>query len=394
MKKSIAIIGGGPSALSLACFLDPDKYQVTIYEKNKATGRKFLVAGKGGFNLSHSEEPPNFINKYTPPSFLKEAFNHFDNKQFRKWLTQIGIQTYIGSSKKIFPEKGTKPIDVLNAILQQLEDRKTKILFGYNWMGWKDQSPLFENKELINSDITVFALGGGSWKITGSDGGWTNYFESKNIKTNPFQAVNCAYEVKWSSDFLKSYEGTPLKNIAVNCDGKQQKGELVITKFGLEGNGIYALSPQIQKQFTIAKQATVFLDLKPTLTVQKIESVLQTSNEKNLSSKLRNSLKLQGNQVALLKHFTTKEEFIDAKILSEKIKALPILLSATAPLDEAISTTGGIPLEAVNQYFELKNLPNNYCLGEMLDWNAPTGGYLLQACFSMGAYLAHHLNSK
>lgn len=393
MKKSVSIIGGGPAALTLAAFLDPKKFDVSIYEKNKATGRKFLVAGDGGFNLTHSEPLAQFIERYTPSLFLKEALNTFTNSDTRDWMKDLGIPTFIGSSKRVYPEKGIKPIEVLKTILKDLETKGVTIHYNHTWNGWKnDATLLFNSDKEITSDIVVFALGGGSWKVTGSDGSWLDNFKQKGIKTIPFQASNCAFEVNWDSSFITTHEGKPLKNIAVSCNNSTQKGELVITHFGLEGNAIYALSPQIRDMLSQSEEATITIDLKPTLSVIEIEKKLKNSRSKKISESLKNDLKLSSSQIGLLKTTTTKESFLDLPSLSKIIKAVPLTIVGTAPLDEAISTKGGIALDAVSDQFELKQLPSTYCIGEMLDWDAPTGGYLLQACFSMGAQLAKTLN--
>jgi len=395
MKKSIVIIGGGPAALMLADTLDLDKFEVQIFEKNKTVGRKFLVAGKGGFNLTHSEPIAKMIERYTPVDFLKNALLEFDNQDLRNWLAEKGIPTFVGSSKRIFPEKGIKPIEVLQAILQSLAEKNVEILTEMEWTGWGSaQELIFNDRETVKADIIVFALGGSSWKITGSDGGWLPLFAEKGIKTKPFFPANCAYEIKWEDHFLEKNGGKPLKNIAIHCGEKIQKGEVVITAFGLEGNAIYALSPQIQLELEKKGNATIYLDLKPTLELDTMLKKLRSNPNLNLTSRLRKILKLSNPQIDLLKSFLTKSEFLNIEMLAAKIKNLPLEIIAFAPIDQAISTSGGIDLDAVNSSFELLQLKNNYCIGEMLDWNAPTGGYLLQACISMGHYLGIKLNGN
>ncbi|MDG1333614.1 MAG: NAD(P)-dependent oxidoreductase [Crocinitomicaceae bacterium] len=394
MKKTVAIIGGGPSALAAAAFLNMDQFDVAIYEKNKTLGRKFLVAGKGGFNLTHSEEIEQMISKYSESPILASALRSFTNDDFRDWLKSIGIPTFVGSSKRVYPEKGIKPIEVLNKIMAILEDNSVTIEYEKSWSGFNpDGTLLFESGETISADIVVFSLGGASWKVTGSDGTWLGAFSNQGIETVPFLPANCAYQVKWKDDFLQKAEGQPLKNIALQCDGKRCKGELVITNFGLEGNAIYALSSEIQAQLTQKGKAIVQLDLKPMMTLEAVTNKLMRSEAKTTEI-LKSTLNLSKTQIHLLKTTLTKDEFLSKSILADSIKQLPIQLESTAPIDEAISTTGGISMNAINENFELKTLNGSYCIGEMLDWNAPTGGYLLQACFSMGAYLARRLNEK
>ncbi len=394
MKKSVSIIGGGPAAFLLAAFLDPQKFNVSIFEKNKTLGRKFLVAGKGGFNLTHSEPIAQLIERYTPSDFIQEALLDFDNDDFQKWIDLMGIPTYIGSSKRVYPESGIKPIAVLNAILDVLNKRGVAIQYQHSWKGWNANHDLiFNDSTAIKADHTIFALGGGSWKITGSDGTWLNLFHNKGVDVVPFKASNCAYAVNWESNFIDTFEGTPLKNIAISCGDKSQKGEMVITRFGLEGNAIYAISPQIREELNNKQKATVYLDLKPTLSYDDLLQKIKKSNIKKTSEKLQKELKLTPAQVGLLKIFLSKETYLNSELLAQNIKKLPIEISASALLDEAISTTGGIKLNALDDNFQLKMMENHYCIGEMIDLDAPTGGYLLQSCFSMGVYLARHLNS-
>lgn len=394
MKKSVSIIGGGPAAFLLAAFLDPQKFHVTIYEKNKTLGRKFLVAGKGGFNLTHSEPIAQLIERYTPAHFLQEALLDFDNADFQKWIDLMGIPTYIGSSKRVYPESGIKPVAVLNAILDVLNKRGVAICFQHNWTGWNANHDLLFNADtVVKSDYTIFALGGGSWKITGSDGSWIELFKKQGISVVPFKASNCAYCVDWNIDFIDLYEGNPLKNIAISCGDKKQKGEVVITRFGLEGNAIYALSPQIREEINTKQKATIFLDLKPNLSYEDLLQKIKKSNFKKTSEKLQKELKLNPAQIGLLKIYLSKETYLNSELLAQNIKNLPIEITGTALLDEAISTTGGIKLAALDENFQLKMMKNNYCIGEMIDLDAPTGGYLLQSCFSMGVFLARQLNA-
>jgi uncharacterized flavoprotein (TIGR03862 family) len=394
MKQTIAIIGGGAAALSLASFLDSTKFDISLYEKNKALGRKFLVAGKGGFNLTHAEPMDDFVSRYAPKPFLKPALSAFTKDDFRVWLASIGVPTFVGSSNRIYPEKGIKPIEVLRAIEKALVLNEVKIHFNKTWTGWSEKEELlFSDETVATPDLCIFALGGGSWKITGSDGSWLSEFKKAGIKTNAFEASNCAFEVKWKGAILDKFAGKPLKNIRITCQDKTQKGEVVLTKFGLEGNAIYALSPEIRKQLSKGT-AQITVDFKPTFSVKALLEKLTTTKAKNSTDCLKNELNLSALQIGLIRSYLTKYEFLNKETLSQKIKNFPIQINGIAHIDEAISTVGGIDLEEINSNFELIKKPNSYCIGEMLDWDAPTGGYLLQACFSMGYHLAEHLNKE
>ena len=392
MKKTISIIGGGPSSFLLAAFLDTEKFDITIYEKNKTAGRKFLVAGKGGFNLSHSEPISELTKRYTPIDFLKNSLLHFTNEDFKDWLNTLEIPTYIGSSKRVYPKQGIKPITVLSTILNHLKKKGIIFKYEHTFSGWDSKNNLIINDAIISSDFTVFSLGGGSWKITGSDGSWLETFQKKGIPTIPFEASNCAFKINWNLEFIKKNEGDPLKNITISCAGKTQKGEAVITRFGLEGNAIYGLSPQIRAQLKSEKIASIYIDFKPTLTLETVISKIINSNFKNTTQVLKKELKLSSSQIDLLKTYLPKESYLNTRLLAENVKEFPIEVADVSHLDEAISTVGGIDLNAVDTHFQLHALPNQFCIGEMLNWDAPTGGYLIQACASNGVFLSNYLN--
>ena len=396
-KKHIAIIGGGPASLMLACSLDKSKYHISIYEKNSALGRKFLVAGKGGFNLTHSEELDAFINRYHPKEFITPFLKQFTNSDFRNWLASIGIETYVGTSKRIFPKKGIKPIEVLQAIEKLVLQNQVNLHFNYTWKGWHKDELVFEHKQTtvnVKPDITVFALGGGSWKVTGSDGQWLNYFTEKHIVALPFVPSNCANKINWDASLLTLIEGQALKNCEFTCGTISKKGEAILTQFGIEGSGIYALSKTIREQLLSEKKATITIDFKPNLSELEIKNRLQDNARLSMKDRLENKLNLTSIQIQLLKFITNKEQYHSPDYISKLIKFYPISLNDFAPLDEAISTVGGIQTTEVTENLELIKLPHHYCIGEMLDWDAPTGGYLLQACFSMGYSLAKHLNKN
>lgn len=381
----------------LAAQLNESLFDVSIYEQNKTAARKLLVAGKGGLNISHAEDINTFVTRYTPSNFLENCIRSFSNTNFRNWLYGNGIDTYIGSSNRIFPAKELNATDVLNTFLSILKIKKIEIHFNHKWIGWStDGSLIFKTTEgtkTIKANRIIFALGGGSYSITGSDGKYLHLFNEREIKTSSFEASNCAYKVEWLKDFIEKWHGQWIKNIAISCSNQEKKGEIILTQFGMEGGAIYAHSSSIRKQLQENKKAIIYIDLKPTLSIDEIKKVLNEKNNQSLSEKLKDQLKISKSCFALLKNQTSKEVFIDTNILAEKIKQLPIIFTASASLDEAISSVGGIELSELNANFEFKKLPHHYAIGEMLNWDAPTGGYLLHACFSMGWYLAEFLNS-
>ena len=399
MRKTVSIVGGGAAALMLACELDFTKFDVTLYEKNKQLARKFLVAGDGGFNLTHSENEAKFISRYTPSFFLQSAFTHFSNTHFIYWLKQLGVETFVGTSGRIFPLKGIKPIDVLDAFLQRIKKNNVHLKTSHEWIGFsKEKNLLFKNLQTVievKSDLVIFCLGGGSWSVTGSNATWMNGFRELSILCHPFEASNCAFKVNWPKNFIENVSGKALKNIKISCENKVHAGEVVITNFGLEGSGIYPFSPEIRSQLKKEGQAKIIIDLKPDLSADIILQKLEVINDKkNLSERLKHHLHFSETQIKLLKAFLSKEDFLNTKQLIASIKQFEITIAGLAEVEESISTVGGIDLTEINEKFELKKLPHHYCIGEMLNYDAPTGGYLLQSCFSMAHFLATNLNQQ
>lgn len=392
MNKKVAIIGGGASALFCASFLDQSLFDISIYDRNKALGRKFLVAGKGGFNLSHGNDIHDMFDKYSPTEFLREALMENSNIHMRDWLAEIGIQTIIGSSGKIYPEKSIKPIEVLNAIKEGLVSKGVELQYNKMLKTWKRNEITFSDGECLHPDIIIFALGGGSWKVTGSDGLWTITFLSNGINIEEFVPMNCAFSIDWINEFMHSFHGSPVKNINIKHEANVAIGEVVITKNGIEGGAIYALSESIQSQL-IHGSTTIYLDMKPMFDSDKIEAIL-TLSKLSTTQTLTRSLKLSKVKIALLKHYLSKEEFNNKKTLARLIKSFPLDITKSASLDEAISTKGGISIHELDENFQLNKFENHFCIGEMVDWNTITGGYLLQGCYSMGTHLAKYLNSS
>jgi len=393
--KTIAIIGGGPASLMLAAQLDTEKFNVSLFEKNKAVGRKFLVAGEGGLNLTYNSSLEELISCYFPSEFLAPIISQFTNAQLIDWFNNIEISTFVGSSNRVFPDLKLKPIEVLNKIVECVMANQVTLQLATKWLGWDEHGYLsFEGFEDSEFDVIVFGLGGASWKVTGSDGKWSKAFEKRGVKVEQFRAANCAFGIDWHKNFITTHRGKPLKNIAMTYDNQLSKGELVITEFGLEGNALYALSQKIQDALLTEKTVTVHLDLKPTMTVDQISTKYKSSQLTKVSDILKEDLNLDRPSIAILKQFTDKETFLNTDLLVEAIKSVPIVLQKADEMDNAISSLGGVALSELDEHFQLKKIPKAYAIGEMLDWYAPTGGYLLQACFSMGAMLAEHLNGQ
>ena len=391
--KKISIIGGGPAALLLAAELDTKKYQVTLFDQKKTVGRKFLVAGEGGLNLTFNAPIEELISQYVPSEFMAPILRQFSHEDWINWMNALEIPTFIGSSNRVFPDLELKPIQVLNKIVEYISTKGVDFQLDTKWVGWNEEGQVcFEAFEEVDSDIVVFAMGGASWKVTGSDGGWAPAFTAREVTVAPFRAANCAFGVEWNKNFITTHEGKPLKNIALTFNEHTAKGELVISKFGLEGNALYALSQKMQEELGTNSSIIIHLDLKPTLTFEQILDKLKNSQQAKMTDTLKEDVNLDRASIGLLKHFSDKETFLNPDLLAATIKAIPVTIQSADELDKAISSLGGIALDEIDENFQFKKIPNAYAIGEMLDWYAPTGGYLLQGCVSMGVVLAKHLN--
>lgn len=395
MKQEVTIIGGGACAIFLANQIDPNLFAVVVYEKNNSIARKFLVAGHGGLNLTHVEAPEIFYKRYTPSEFIKPAFLRFSNVVFRDWLKKCGIETKVGSSGRVFPAGTLKPAQVLEILRKRAEDRGVIFKYKHEWKGLDaNKALIFDNNSkqiIVASKRTVFCLGGASWPVTGTKGEWTSYFEEQKIKVNAFAASNCTVLVHWPNHVKEKLAGKPLKNVVVSCGSTKRLGELTITQNGIEGSGIYPLSPAIREQLQNNGKAEIFIDLKPDKSESEICLILQTAEGSgSYSDKVKKTLNLSSTALQLLKAQTSKYDFSQPTIIASSVKALRVLVHAMGPIEDAISTVGGIDLEEITDCFELKKLKNKYAIGEMLDYDAPTGGYLLQSCFSMAAQLNRH----
>jgi uncharacterized flavoprotein (TIGR03862 family) len=374
--KRVVIIGGGPAGLMAATQLVKSDCEIILLDQKASVGRKFLVAGDGGFNLTHSENKLELIEKYDS-DWMKQAVRQFPNKDFIKFLKQIGIETKVGSSGKIFPEDEIKPIQVLNAWKQHLEPR-VQFQLNCRFVTFEGNELTVEREgksEKITFDYLVLSLGGKSWPVTGSDGAWTQIFEEKGIALTPFQASNSGLVLY--ENWLTDLEGKILKNIRTSCGNQSCAGDLVCTSYGLEGKPAYAINGALRKM-----EKPVFkVDLKPQMNAEKILEILKKA--KNPSQGLK-ELKLGEVAISWIKNFVSKERFLNPKELTKAIKEFSIGIKGFRPIEEVISCAGGVSDTEISESGELNKFPNVFVAGEMIDWDAPTGGYLIQGCVSSG----------
>jgi uncharacterized flavoprotein (TIGR03862 family) len=374
----VCIVGMGPAGLMAGSVLLNRGFEVHFFDHKKAAGRKFLVAGHGGFNLTHSEIKERFSQKYDHP-YIQNAFNLFDNTAWINWLNELGIDTFVGSSGKVFPVKGVKPIEVLQLWTSRLKQQGAFFHFSHRFKNYDTEEVFFtHNEKIISSDFhaLVFAMGGASWPKTGSTGQWDKILMQQEIECLPFTASNSGFELDhWAS--LLEFEGHIIKNCQVSLDQDRKLGDIVMTRYGLEGAPIYFLN----KAYRSNPCEPIIIDFKPTKTQQEIEKIIASAS--NATDGLKR-LKLTKGTIQLIKTHSTKAEYCVANRLAEWVKAMKIYPRSLRPVAEVISTVGGVSMTAIHENFALKHQKNIYVCGEMLDWDAPTGGYLIQGCVSTG----------
>ncbi len=386
--KEIVIIGGGPAGLMAADILSAHGFKISVYERKPSVGRKFLMAGRGGLNLTHSEDLDLFITKYGPQSgVLRTMIEEFPPNFLREWCEDLGQKTFIGSSGRIFPES-FKASPLLRAWMARLESQGVRFVLNHDWMGWEKNSLVFKAHEEIihiNADVTLLALGGASWPKLGSDGSWVDILRNQNIKIVDLQPANCGFFVQWSDIFSQKFAGKPLKAIDVSFKDKKIPGEIMITDKGIEGGVIYALSALLREEIHQKRSAQIEIDLKPDLSFETLEARLQKPRVGlSLTNYLRKTLNLSDVAIGLIMESPNRQalgQYTPGK-MAKLIKHYPLNLDGPFSIERAISTAGGVSFDEVDGNLMLVKKPGVFVAGEMLDWEAPTGGYLLQASFS------------
>ncbi|SFH94337.1 hypothetical protein SAMN04515618_10689 [Collimonas sp. OK307] len=397
-RKTVAIIGGGPAGLMAAEALAAGGVQVDVYDAMPSVGRKFLLAGKGGMNLTHSEPYDAFLSRYgSRAPQIAPLLAQFTPDALREWVHGLGIETFVGSSGRVFPTD-MKAAPLLRAWLHRLRQAGVRFHMRHRWLGWTETATLCfdtpQGLQAVSADAVVMALGGGSWARLGSDARWVPLLSQRDIAIAPLQPSNCGFEVGWSEYFRSRFAGDYLKSVAIAVQHEgdpdaqppsRKQGEFVITAEGIEGSLIYALSAGLRDRISASGTAVIQLDLLPDWPLQRvIDEVTRPRGARSWSSHLQSRLGLKGVKTGLLRELVSAADFADPLLLAHAIKALPLTLLAARPIDEAISSAGGVTFEGMDQQLMLKALPGVFCAGEMLDWEAPTGGYLLSACMASG----------
>ncbi|BCK88196.1 hypothetical protein MIZ01_1997 [Sideroxyarcus emersonii] len=386
---TIAIIGGGPAGLMAAEAISQGNVRVDIYDAMPSMGRKFLMAGKGGMNITHAEPFDAFLTRFgARRNDIEPLLLGFPPDALREWVHGLGIATFVGTSNRVFPVD-MKAAPLLRAWLHRLRERGAGFHVRHRWNGWDAQGDLRfttpEGERILHADALVLALGGGSWPQLGSDGAWVTLLAQHGIEIKPLRPANCGFDVVWSDFFRERFTGEPLKSIAATFGDLRKQGECVITEHGVEGSLIYALSAVLRDEIARHGQAVLHLDLLPDWPLQRVQKeVSHPRGSRSLSSHLHSRLGLKGVKASLLREALDADQMHDTALLARTIKSLPLRLTGTRPLSEAISTAGGVAFESLDERLMLTRLPGVFCAGEMLDWEAPTGGYLLSACFASG----------
>jgi uncharacterized flavoprotein (TIGR03862 family) len=395
--KQIAIIGGGPAGLMAAEVLSLSGHQVTIYDSMPTVARKFLLAGKSGLNITHSEDYARFANRFGPASErLRPALDAFTPDDIKVWAAGLGTETFTGSSGRVFP-KVMKASPLLRAWLGRLETQGVEVLTRHRWCGFAESGFAFETpkgRTIIQCDAALLALGGASYPRLGSDAGWITWLRDRDVQIGDFQPANCGFDVAWSAIFKERFAGVPLKAVTATSDAGIFPGEFVISRHGIEGSLVYAHAASLRDRLASDGKAAFMVDLAPGRTAERLSRDLVRQDVKaSLSNRLRKGAGIEGVKTALLRELAPSATLAHPERLSRLIKALPIPLVRPRPITEAISSAGGVRWSGVDDGYMLKALPGVFVAGEMLDWEAPTGGYLLSACFATGRAAARGIEA-
>jgi len=387
-QKRIAIIGGGPAGLAAAEVLSSSGHAVTVYDAMPTFARKFLLAGKSGLNITHSEDYARFTTRFgTSSTRLRPALDAFTPDDIRSWAAGLGTETFVGSSGRVFP-KVMKASPLLRAWLRRLENQGVALRTRHRWTGFADGGHVFETPEgrtIVHCDAALLALGGASWPRLGSDASWLPLLLERGVEIDAFRPANCGFVVGWSAGFSERFAGEPVKSVTATSDAGTFPGEFVVTASGIEGSLVYAHTAALRDRLQSHGSAVLTLDLAPGRPIERLARDLARQDAKSsFSNRLRKGAGLDGVKAALLRELLPERERTDPGRLAGMIKALPVPVLDTRPIGEAISSAGGIRWSSIDEGFMLKALPGTFVAGEMLDWEAPTGGYLLTACLATG----------
>lgn len=397
-ERTVAIVGGGPAGLMAAEALSRGGVRVDVYDAMPSVGRKFLLAGKGGLNLTHAEPREPFLSRYgARRARIEPLLAAFGPEALRDWARGLGIDTFVGSSGRVFPV-GEKAAPLLRAWLHRLRGAGVRFHVRHRWLGWDETDAEAgalrfaapQGEQAVRADAVVLALGGGSWPQLGSDGAWVPLLMQRGVDVAALRPANCGFSIGWSEHFRTRFAGHPVKSVVASFTDAagvawRKQGEFVVTENGVEGGLIYALSAPLRDGIAARGGAVLRLDLAPGRELPRlVEELSRPRGSRSLSSHLQSRLGLKGVKVGLLRELLPAEDFADPARLAAAIKDLPLSLVAPRPLAEAISSAGGVAFEALDECLMIRALPGVFCAGEMLDWEAPTGGYLLTACFASG----------
>jgi len=389
----VAVVGGGPAGLMAAEVLAAGGAQVDVYDAMPSVARKFLLAGKGGMNITHSEPYADFLARYGARSEQVAAWlGAFTPDDVRAWIHGLGIDTFVGTSGRVFPAD-MKAAPLLRAWLHRLRESGVRFHMRHRWLGWEGEALRFatlEGEQRVQCDAVILALGGASWARLGSDGAWVPLLEARRVAVAPLAPANCGFDVDWSAHFSGKHAGAPLTTVAIEYEGRdgvraRRQGQFVVTATGIEGSLVYALSSVLRDQIAARGTATIWLDLAPDHDAARVlAEVARPRGARSMSSHLQSRLGIKGVKAGLLRECLAQADYMDEALLAGAIKALPLVLRRPRPIDEAISSAGGVRFEAMDDNGMLRALPGVSVAGEMVDWEAPTGGYLLTACFASG----------